>query len=122
MVGPAGMMVVRHLAKKSKVGSVVKTVTALVALVFIACVAVGALSIKGLLSSDGGGEVAVQAAQQAKYKDVHIVNKTTFIVRAFGCAKGDKVRYDMVGTNPLGERKEFSVCLGSSGVTSIYTR
>ena len=53
---------------------------------------------------------AVNAAKDAGYTDIKVVDKAVFFVEVRGCGKSDSVRFTVQGTNIRGEQREFYVC------------
>jgi hypothetical protein len=60
----------------------------------------------GLLVSESK---AVNAAKDAGYSNIQVVDRSTVFVALRGCSKSDTVRFTVKGTNANGER-EFYVC------------
>lgn len=66
-------------------------------------------SIIGALVSD---DKAINAAKDAGYTNIEIVDKTIWFVALRGCGESDEVRFTVRGTNAIGEEREFYVCAG----------
>lgn len=57
-------------------------------------------------------DTAINAARDAGYTDIEVIDKTTFLVQARGCGEEDVVRFTVRGRNPRGEIRTFYVCAG----------
>jgi hypothetical protein len=55
---------------------------------------------------------AVNAARDAGYSDIHVIDKAWFVIGFRGCDKNDTVRFTVRGISPAGEVRQFYVCAG----------
>ena len=55
---------------------------------------------------------AINAAEDAGYTNVKIVDKAILGIGLRGCGKEDNARFTVRGTNPRGEERTFYVCAG----------
>ena len=57
-------------------------------------------------------QTAINAAEDAGYTDIEVVDKSVWFVGLQGCDKNDTVRFTVRGTNVRNEEREFYVCAG----------
>ena len=55
---------------------------------------------------------AINAAEDAGYTDITVVDKAVLFIEWRGCSSEDQARFTVRGTNPAGKVREFYVCAG----------
>ena len=55
---------------------------------------------------------AINAAEDAGYTNVEIIDKAYALIELRGCGDSDNARFTVRGTNPAGKVRTFYVCAG----------
>lgn len=67
------------------------------------------ITSRGLFVSN---DIAINALEDQGYTNVEITNKHWFMFGLIGCADSDAAKFDVIATNPSGNKVELYVCSG----------